>query len=119
MVQIATWNDYTEGTMIEPTNERGYASLVTLQKVLGVSYGQAELEIVKQLYDRRKAGDPKADAASQALINSICRCLCAARLLLAEPRRHRWQSNRQRRVVDRHCWLRQHERRNRHDGHGR
>ncbi len=69
MVQIATWNDYTEGTMVEPTNERGYDSLTTLQKVLGVSYGQAELEIVRQLYDRRKANDPKAEAASQALIN--------------------------------------------------
>src|SRR5262249_38276942 len=42
-VQIATWNDYTEGTMIEPSNELGYKSLTTLQKLLGVSYGQAEL----------------------------------------------------------------------------
>lgn len=69
MVQIATWNDYTEGTMIEPTNEFGYRHLTTLQKLLGVSYGQAELEIVRLLYDRRKANDPKADAASEALIN--------------------------------------------------
>jgi hypothetical protein len=69
MVQIATWNDYTEGTMIEPTNEFGYRHLTTLQKLLGVAYGQAELEIVRLLYDRRKANDPKADAASQALIN--------------------------------------------------
>lgn len=69
MVQIATWNDYTEGTMIEPTNEFGYRHLTTLQKVLGVTYGQAELEIVRKLYDRRKANDPKADAASKALIN--------------------------------------------------
>jgi hypothetical protein len=69
MVQIATWNDYTEGTMIEPTNEFGYRHLTTLQKLLGVSYGQAELEIVRLLYDRRKANDPKAEAASQALIN--------------------------------------------------
>lgn len=67
MVQIATWNDYTEGTMIEPTNELGYRHLTTLQKVLGVTYGQAELEIVRKLYDRRKANDPKAEAASQAL----------------------------------------------------
>lgn len=69
MVQIATWNDYTEGTMIEPTNEFGYRHLTALQKVLGVTYGQAELEIVRKLFDRRKAGDPKADAASTALNN--------------------------------------------------
>jgi MYXO-CTERM domain-containing protein len=67
LVQIATWNDYTEGTMIEPSTEFGYKYLTTLQKLLGVSYGQAELEIVRLLYDRRKAGDAKADAASQAL----------------------------------------------------
>jgi Glycosyl hydrolase family 99 len=77
MVQIATWNDYTEGTMVEPTNERGYGSLTTLQKVLGVAYGQAELEIVRKLYDLRKANDPKADAASTALINSDFVAACA------------------------------------------
>ncbi len=77
MVQIATWNDYTEGTMIEPTNERGYGSLVTLQKLLGVVYGQAELEIVRKLFDRRKANDPKAEAASQALIKLDVAGACA------------------------------------------
>lgn len=69
MVQIATWNDYTEGTMIEPTNEFGYRHLTKLQQLLGVSYGKAELEIVRKLFDARKANNPKADAASTALIN--------------------------------------------------
>jgi MYXO-CTERM domain-containing protein len=77
VVQIATWNDYTEGTMIEPTNEFGYKYLTTLQKLLGVSYGQGELEIVRQLYDRRKANDPKAEAASQALIKLDVAGACA------------------------------------------
>jgi MYXO-CTERM domain-containing protein len=77
MVQIATWNDYTEGTMIEPTNEFGYRFLTTLQQALGVPYGQKELEIVRQLFDRRKANDPKADAASQALINFDVQGACA------------------------------------------
>jgi hypothetical protein len=76
-VQIATWNDYTEGTMIEPTKEFGYEYLVSLQKLLGVVYGQGELEIVRKLYDRRKANDPKADAASQALINWDVAAACA------------------------------------------
>ncbi|HEX2874078.1 MAG TPA: hypothetical protein VHP33_22640 [Polyangiaceae bacterium] len=76
-VQLATWNDYTEGTMIEPTNEFGYKYLVSLQKLLGVAYGQAELEIVRKLYDRRKVNDPKADAASQALINWDVAAACA------------------------------------------
>jgi hypothetical protein len=85
MVQIATWNDYTEGTMIEPTNEFGYRFLTTLQKALGVSYGQAELEAVKLLYDRRKSGDPKADAASQALINLDVPGACAQLGCQASP----------------------------------
>lgn len=31
VVQVATWNDYGEGTIIEPTIERGYAELEYLQ----------------------------------------------------------------------------------------
>ncbi|HSY76357.1 MAG TPA: hypothetical protein VK890_05845, partial [Bacteroidia bacterium] len=31
-IQIATWNDYSEGTIIEPTVEFGFASLDTIQK---------------------------------------------------------------------------------------
>lgn len=31
IIQIATWNDYGEGTIIEPTEERGYTSLEYLQ----------------------------------------------------------------------------------------
>lgn len=76
-VQLATWNDYTEGTMIEPTNEFGYKYLTKLQQLLGVSYGQAELEIVRKLYDARKANDPNADAASTALINGDFAGACA------------------------------------------
>ncbi len=31
IIQIATWNDYGEGTIIEPTKERGYTALEYLQ----------------------------------------------------------------------------------------
>jgi len=31
-IQVATWNDYGEGTMIEPTKEFGYSFLTSLQK---------------------------------------------------------------------------------------
>lgn len=53
-IQIATWNDYGEGTMIEPTREFGYGFLTTLQQKLGVSYSQTELELVNTLYQQRK-----------------------------------------------------------------
>jgi len=32
LIQIATWNDYGEGTIIEPTNQFGFKYLETLQK---------------------------------------------------------------------------------------
>lgn len=53
-IQLATWNDYGEGTMIEPTREFGYGFLTTLQQKLGVSYGQSELELINTLYQQRK-----------------------------------------------------------------
>ncbi len=55
-LQLVTWNDYGEGTMIEPTNEFGYGFLTLLQQKLGVStFTQADLENVKKLFDMRKA----------------------------------------------------------------
>ena len=63
--QLVTWNDYGEGTMIEPTREFGYGLLTTLQQKIGVPYGQGELELVAQLFAQRKQyagnGSKKAD----------------------------------------------------------
>ncbi len=53
-IQIATWNDYGEGTIIEPTVESGYGYLTYIQEKLGVSMGQDELELVYELYQQRK-----------------------------------------------------------------
>lgn len=60
-VQLVTWNDYGEGTIVEPTREFGYSRLTTVQRKLGVPYGQAELELVGQLYNQRLqyAGDAR------------------------------------------------------------
>jgi MYXO-CTERM domain-containing protein len=72
-LQIATWNDYGEGTMIEPTTQFQYKSLTTLQQSVGATYTDAELKIVKLLYDQRKqfGGSKQAqlDQASTALAN--------------------------------------------------
>jgi hypothetical protein len=59
-LQIATWNDYGEGTMIEPTDSTtggfGYSLLTTLQQQLGVSgLSQSDLQAVTQLYNLRVA----------------------------------------------------------------
>ena len=69
-IQLATWNDYGEGTMIEPTKEFNYGFLTTLQQKLGVAnLTQSDLEMVAKLYGLRvsKAGD----AAIQLKLNQV------------------------------------------------
>ncbi len=69
-IQLATWNDYGEGTMIEPTVEFQYGFLTTLQQKLGVqNLDQSDLEAVAQLYQLRLkyAGD----TAKQQQLNQV------------------------------------------------
>ena len=55
-LQLVTWNDYGEGTMIEPTTQFGYDFLTLLQQKLGIStFVKSDLENVKKLYDLRKS----------------------------------------------------------------
>jgi hypothetical protein len=72
-IQIATWNDYGEGTMIEPTNQFQYKFLTTLQQSVGTVYTDAELKIVKMLFDQRRATNgsnaAQLNKASTALAN--------------------------------------------------
>lgn len=49
-LQISTWNDYGEGTIIEPTREFGYRYLTALQAYTGVSYGVSHLEAIHRWY---------------------------------------------------------------------
>jgi hypothetical protein len=58
-IQIITWNDFGEGTMIEPTLEFGYARLEQLQSFLGVNYTKKELDLAVQLYNKRKENKGK------------------------------------------------------------
>jgi hypothetical protein len=74
-LQLATFNDFGEGTMLEPTVENGFSYLVQLQQFTGVSYTQAELELVYRLYRDRKA--LAGNAASQAILNQASADLAA------------------------------------------
>ncbi|MEO7990457.1 MAG: glycoside hydrolase family 71/99-like protein [Chryseolinea sp.] len=49
-LQLVTWNDFGEGTIIEPTLEDQFASLEIIQKFAGVIYGKSELELIYQYY---------------------------------------------------------------------
>lgn len=52
-LQVSTWNDYGEGTIIEPTKEFGYRYLTALQSFTGVSYQQSNLELIYKWYQLR------------------------------------------------------------------
>jgi hypothetical protein len=53
-IQLITWNDFGEGTMIEPTQEFGYTFLTVIQQFVGVEYSDVELKSIKRLFDLRK-----------------------------------------------------------------
>ena len=74
-LQLATWNDFGEGTMFEPTVETGFAYLEQLQEFTGVPYGKAELELVYRLYRARK--NHAGDAAKQALLDQVAASLAS------------------------------------------
>lgn len=53
-IQLITWNDFGEGTMIEPTNEFGFSYLEEIQSYTGVSYTFDDLQLPYRLYLLRK-----------------------------------------------------------------
>jgi hypothetical protein len=68
VVQIATWNDFGEGTAIEPTVEDGYRYLEHVQETVRgygpLPYSADDLGLPLTLYGLRKAhaGDPEVSA---------------------------------------------------------
>jgi hypothetical protein len=72
-LQLATFNDYGEGTMFEPTVEDGFKSLNQIQQFTGVSYGTPELQLIYELYLARKkyAGKPTIQAMLDNVSNDL------------------------------------------------
>ena len=54
IIQIATWNDYGEGTVIEPTETFGYRYLEFVQKNAKTQYGSDALRLPVILYQLKK-----------------------------------------------------------------
>jgi hypothetical protein len=67
ILQLATWNDFGEGTIFEPTHETGFAYLQQLQQFTGVSYDVSPLLLVYKLYNLRKIH--QGDAAKNAQLD--------------------------------------------------
>ena len=62
-LQVTTWNDYGEGTTIEPTQQYKYQYLTILQKFSGVGCTEANLKLIYRWYCVRKARGTTADVA--------------------------------------------------------
>ncbi|MFZ4764450.1 MAG: alpha/beta hydrolase fold domain-containing protein [Roseimicrobium sp.] len=86
IVQIATWNDYGEGTMIEPTRNHGYRHLECLQR-LSKAHGVADLRLPVQLYQLRKRGGDSATLDKAAALLFDGKCLDAEAILASVGRK--------------------------------
>jgi hypothetical protein len=77
-LQLATWNDFGEGTIFEPTVENGYKFLVRIQQYTGVPYNENDLKNVHRLFTLRKKY--LNDAGKQSQLNTAFNHFVALRL---------------------------------------
>jgi len=92
MIQLVTWNDYGEGTVIEPTAEFGYRDLGVVQEFRrqyfesSFSYTTNDLSLPVRCYNLRRqfAGNAAANAElSRVFTNLVTGQLATAKLQLA------------------------------------
>ncbi len=89
ILQLITWNDFNEGTMLEPTLEFEYSLLEKVQQYAGVSYTKSELQLIFQWYTKRKKY--KSDVAMEQKLDQVYTALVslqvskAADILAAIP----------------------------------
>ena len=99
LIQVATWNDYGEGTMVEPTTKFGYRYLEAIQQRIKTSperslgFGANDLKLPVMLYSLRKqnGGNEQAIAklneASELLLDGQCSAASAILNQLASENR--------------------------------
>ena len=86
LVQIATWNDWGEGTMIEPSREFGYRDLEVLQQLrrqhldAGFSASAPDLQLPARLLQRRRT---LKDLAESRRSDRIAEMLATGKLVEA------------------------------------
>lgn len=66
-LQLITWNDFGEGTMIEPTAEFQYNFLEKIQAFTGVSYKKSNFENIYTYYKLKKESTGDNDKRKQLL----------------------------------------------------
>lgn len=70
-LQISTWNDFGEGTTIEPTEEYGYRYLTQLQDFTGVSFQESNLKLIHRWYELKVKYKGTQGTASQYLTQAF------------------------------------------------
>jgi hypothetical protein len=83
-VQLATFNDYGEGTNFEPSVNQGYQALVHVQQKLGVAYNQTHLELIKRLFDQRVVARKANNTARLADLDNASAYLAALNVPAAQ-----------------------------------
>ena len=81
-LQLVTWNDFGEGTMLEPTVEFQYQFLETLQEYTGVTYKKSDLETIYTYYVKRK--ELKGNVEAQATLDEVFDALNALEITRAQ-----------------------------------
>lgn len=77
MLQLITWNDFGEGTMLEPTEEFGYTYVNQIKTFAGVQNTGDVFEEIGRLFRYRKQF--ASDAARQLKLDKAARFFAAAR----------------------------------------
>jgi len=89
LVQIATWNDWGEGTGIEPTEEFGYRDLETVQEVVRTAldpafpFRPADLRLPARLLALRRAAGAPLDGEA---LDGVARLIAAGDVAAAAAR---------------------------------
>jgi hypothetical protein len=85
MLQLATFNDFGEGTMFEPTVETGFRYLHQLQTFTGAKdpithreLDESDLQLIYELYLARKKYN--GNAATQAMLSQVSTLLSAMQI---------------------------------------
>ena len=93
MVQVVTWNDFGEGTMVEPTKEYGYRDLGIIQEARrrhldsGFAYGTNDLALATRLYHLRRQHPTNSNVSAsldRVFTNIVSGNLAAASKQLAD-----------------------------------
>ena len=87
IIQLVTWNDYGEGTIIEPTEEFGYERLEIVQETRAVldpafTVTPAALPLPLRLFHLRRAHE--GDAGIDAQLDTVYAALLAGDAAAAE-----------------------------------